>query len=168
MESVESHKKSKGHSKSLNTGEGYTSQPGSKYGDKYRTDFKGLGGSGGLGDPGEVGINGTAPIVSSTNGFYPADEEDDLSPTDMREVGTWGRREGGEEGGREAHGGGGRERERGSDCVCVSLQAAMFEPNLPQSRKLAGEGNRAAKTGEFERAVDKYSEAIKLYPFDHR
>ena len=33
---------------------------------------------------------------------------------------------------------------------------------------LAGEGNKAAKAGDFEEAVRKYSDAIELYPFDHR
>ena len=50
----------------------------------------------------------------------------------------------------------------------VFCQAVFYEANIPKSRQLAGEGNRAAKGGEFEEAVQKYSEAIKLYPFDHR
>lgn len=49
-----------------------------------------------------------------------------------------------------------------------AVQAKFFEASLPQSKLLAGEGNRAAKAGEFKEAVYKYSEAIKLYPFDHR
>ena len=48
------------------------------------------------------------------------------------------------------------------------LQAQLYEANIPQSKQLAGEGNRAAKAGQFEEAVRKYSEAISLYPFDHR
>ena len=48
------------------------------------------------------------------------------------------------------------------------LQASLYEANIPKSKLLAGEGNRAAKAGQFEDAVSKYSEAISLYPFDHR
>ena len=44
----------------------------------------------------------------------------------------------------------------------------MYEANIPQSKLLAGEGNKAAKGGNLEEAVAKYSEAIELYPFDHR
>ena len=53
-------------------------------------------------------------------------------------------------------------------CGCVVLQASLYEANIPQSKVLAGEGNRAAKAGQFVEAVSKYSEAISLYPFDHR
>jgi tetratricopeptide (TPR) repeat protein len=51
---------------------------------------------------------------------------------------------------------------------CSGRQAKLYEANIPQSKLLAGEGNRAAKAGEFEEAVLRYSEAISLYPFDHR
>ena len=56
-------------------------------------------------------------------------------------------------------------------CDCQfsrGLQAYKYEANIPQSKLLAGEGNRAAKAGDFEEAVNKYTAAIKLYPFDHR
>lgn len=42
------------------------------------------------------------------------------------------------------------------------------ENNLGHSRKLASLGNRAAKDGHFGEAVRRYSEAIVLYPYDHR
>jgi len=47
-------------------------------------------------------------------------------------------------------------------------EASVYEPNVARSRQLAGQGNRAAKDGHFEEAVRKYSDAIELYPFDHR
>ncbi|XP_064381949.1 uncharacterized protein LOC135330907 [Halichondria panicea] len=43
-----------------------------------------------------------------------------------------------------------------------------MENDLAQSRKLASLGNRAAKDGHFGEAVRRYTEAIALYPYDHR
>ena len=107
---------------------------------------------------GAVGINGSAPVIGASNGHeVPAvaatvvdeEEEDDLSPVDMSQVSECG------------------------NCwramtQCSCGQAGHYEANIPQSKLLAGEGNRAAKAGEFQEAVLKYSEAITLYPFDHR
>ena len=39
---------------------------------------------------------------------------------------------------------------------------------MSRSRKLAGLGNIAAKDGHFSEAVRRFTEAIDLYPFDHR
>ena len=39
---------------------------------------------------------------------------------------------------------------------------------MARSRQLAGLGNIAAKDGHFSEAVRRFTEAIDLYPFDHR
>lgn len=53
--------------------------------------------------------------------------------------------------------------------TCIPVhQAGTYEANIGPSRKLAGQGNRAAKEGRFLEAVRCYSEAIELYPLDHR
>lgn len=52
----------------------------------------------------------------------------------------------------------------------------LAEENVPDpydeivigSRQLADAGNKAAKNEDYLGAIGKYSEAIEIYPFDHR
>ncbi|CAI8050704.1 Tetratricopeptide repeat protein 31 [Geodia barretti] len=88
-----------------------------------------------------AGINGSAPVFTASNGH-------DQVPAVGVVV---------------------EEEEEEDDLSPVDMsQAKLYQANIPQSKLLAGEGNRAAKAGDFEEAVLKYSEAISLYPFDHR
>lgn len=48
-----------------------------------------------------------------------------------------------------------------------ALQSSTAEM-MARSRQLAGLGNIAAKDGHFSEAVRRFTEAIDLYPFDHR
>ena len=49
-----------------------------------------------------------------------------------------------------------------------TLHVQVAENDLAQSRRLASLGNRAAKDGHYGEAVRRYTEAIELYPYDHR
>ena len=50
----------------------------------------------------------------------------------------------------------------------LSLSQSTTAETMARSRQLAGLGNIAAKDGHFSEAVRRFTEAIDLYPFDHR
>ena len=52
--------------------------------------------------------------------------------------------------------------------LSLSLSQSTTAETMARSRQLAGLGNIAAKDGHFSEAVRRFTEAIELYPFDHR
>ena len=52
--------------------------------------------------------------------------------------------------------------------ISLSLSQSTTAETMARSRQLAGLGNIAAKDGHFSEAVRRFTEAIDLYPFDHR
>ena len=52
--------------------------------------------------------------------------------------------------------------------LSIFLSQSTTAETMARSRQLAGLGNIAAKDGHFSEAVRRFSEAIDLYPFDHR